>query len=93
MRWRHPGLACLAALLLGTAPAAARAQEDGRFEIRNAYVERVDGEWLLDVRLDLALADAARQAFEEGVPLTLKLEAEASVERRFLPSATVASLT
>ncbi|MBX3704676.1 MAG: DUF4390 domain-containing protein, partial [Steroidobacteraceae bacterium] len=54
---------------------------------------RVDGEWLLDVRLDLALADAARQAFEEGVPLTLKLEADASVERRFLPSATVASLT
>jgi hypothetical protein len=92
MRWRHPGLACLAALLCAAAPASAPAQDDGRFEIRNAYVERVSGEWMLDVRLDLALADAARQAFDEGVPLVLELEAEASVERRFLPDETVVSI-
>lgn len=91
MRWRHPGLACLAALLCAAAPAAA--QDDGRFEIRNAYVENVNGQWLLDVRLDLALADAARQAFEEGVPLVLELEVEASVERRFLPDETVVSFS
>lgn len=93
MRWRHPGLACLAALLCAGLPAAAPAQDEGRFEVRNAYVERVDGTWLLDVRLDLALADAARQAFEEGVPLVLELEVEATVERRFLPDATVVSFT
>lgn len=93
MRWRRPGLACLAALLCAAAGAAAQAQDEGRFEIRNAYVERANGEWLLDVRLDLALADAARQAFDEGVPLVLELEAEASVERRFLPDETVVSLT
>ncbi len=38
--------------------------------------ELVNDAWLLDVRLDLALADAARQAFEEGVPLVLELEIE-----------------
>ena len=43
--------------------------------------------------LDLALAEGARQAFDEGVPLVLELEVEASVERRFLPDATVVSLT
>jgi len=74
------------AALLGAAAGSARADDDGRFEIRNAYVEIVGDNWQLDVRLDLALADAARQAFEEGVPLVLKLEIEASVERRFLPA-------
>lgn len=92
MRWRRPGLACLAALLCAATGTAAQAQDPGRFEIRNAYVERANGEWLLDVRLDLALADAARQAFDEGVPLVLELEAEASVERRFLPDETVVSV-
>ena len=72
--------------LLGAAAGSARADDDGRFEIRNAYVEIVGDNWQLDVRLDLALADAARQAFQEGVPLVLKLEIEASVERRFLPA-------
>jgi hypothetical protein len=77
------------AALLGAAAGSARADDDGRFEIRNAYVEIVGDNWQLDVRLDLALADAARQAFEEGVPLVLKLEIEASVERRFLPANTI----
>jgi hypothetical protein len=71
-------------------PAAA---DDGRFEIRNAYVELVADVWQLDVRLDLGLSEAASQAFDEGVPLTLLLEAEATTARRFLPDATVVSLT
>lgn len=82
----------LAALLgMATAPVAV-AQEAERFEIRNAYVELVNGDWLLDVRLDVALAAAARQAFAQGVPLVLRLEVEASVERRLLPSDEVVSL-
>ena len=86
-RWLIPFVA-----LLGVAAAcAARAQDEGRFEVRNAYVELVNGTWQLDVRLDLALADAARQAFEEGVPLVLQLEIEASVDRRLLPSDEVVS--
>lgn len=83
-----------AALVGAAALPAARAQDaDGRFEIRNAYVELVNGAWQLDVRLDLALADAARQAFDEGVPLVLKLEIEASVERRLLPADDVVEMT
>ncbi len=92
-RWRHAGLALVAALWCAAAGHAAHAADDGRFEVRNAFVELKDDVWLLDVRLDLALADAARQAFEDGVPLVLELEAEASVERRFLPDETVASVT
>lgn len=91
MRWRHPRLAWLAALLCAALPGAAPAQDDGRFEIRNAFVEHTGDGWLLDVRLDLALADAAQQSFDEGVPLVLELEVEASVERRFLPDQTVVS--
>jgi hypothetical protein len=79
----------IVAVLLGAAAVSARADDEGRFEVRNAYVELVGDNWQLDVRLDLALADAARQAFEEGVPLVLKLEIEASVERRFLPANTI----
>jgi hypothetical protein len=88
-RW----LVSLFALFGAAMSATASAQESERFEVRNAYVELVNGAWLLDVRLDLALADAARQAFEEGVPLVLRLEAEASVDRRLLPADEVASLT
>ncbi len=82
------------AVLVGAASAlAARAQDAGRFEVRNAYVELVNGAWQLDVSLDLGLAEAARQAFEEGVPLVLRLEIEATVERRLLPAQEVVSMT
>jgi Domain of unknown function (DUF4390) len=88
-RW----LILLVALSCAAAAFAARAQDAGRFEIRNAYVELVNGSWQLDVRLDLALAQAAQQAFEEGVPLTLSLEVEATVERRLLLDEDVVSMT
>lgn len=87
-RW----LVAFAALLGAASFPLAGAQETERFEVRNAYVELVNGEWLLDVRLDLALAEAARQAFEQGVPLVLRLEIEASVERRLLPAEEVVSM-
>lgn len=93
MRGQCRWLVLCIALLGAAATFAARAQENGRFEIRNAYVELSNDVWQLDVRLDLALADAARQAFEEGVPLLLELEIEGSLERRLLPDATVVSLT
>jgi len=92
---RHPGLAFCAAIACAALGLSASAQEaaEGRLDIRNAYVELVDGIWRLDVRLDLELADAARQAFAEGVPLVVTLETEASVERRYLPDETVVELT
>lgn len=92
-RWRHPGSVYVAAMLFATLCLRASAAEDGRFEIRNAYVEVVGDAWLLDVRLDLGLSQSARDAFDEGVPLTLLLEAEATTARRFLPDETVVSLT
>ena len=82
------------AVLVGAAVTlAALAQNPGRFQVRNAYVELVNGAWQLDVSLDLGLADAARRAFEEGVPLVLRLEIEATVDRRLLPAEEVVSLT
>lgn len=92
-RWRHPWLVCVAALLSAAPGLGASADDANRFEIRNAYVELKDGSWQLDVRLDLGLSGAARQAFDEGVPLTLQLEVEASTARRFLPDDTVVSMT
>jgi hypothetical protein len=92
-RWRHPGLVFVAAPLFAALALCASAQDEGRFEIRNAYVERVADAWQLDVRLDLGLSKSARRAFDEGVPLTLLLEAEASTGRRLLPDDTVVSLT
>jgi hypothetical protein len=85
-------LLALAALVAAAAAPVAQAQEADRFEVRNAYVELANGEWLLDVRLDLALAEAAQQAFEQGVPLVLRLEIEASVDRRLLPAEEVVSM-
>ena len=92
-RWRHPGLVLITALLFAALALRVFAADDGRFEIRNAYVELVGDRWQLDVRLDLGLSEAARQAFDEGVPLTLLVEAEATTVRRFLPDETVVSLT
>jgi len=92
---RHPRLAFCAAIACAALGLSASAQDaaEGRLDIRNAYVELVDGVWRLDVRLDLELADAAREAFAEGVPLVVTLETEASVERRYLPDETVVELT
>ena len=88
-RWLH----AFAALAGAAIALAAHPQETTRFEVRNAYVELVNDAWQLDVSLDLGLADVARQAFEEGVPLVLELEVEVNVERRFLPDAEVVSMT
>lgn len=92
---RNPGFLIFAALTCPLLAAVAAGQDgaEGRFEIRNAFVELADDVWRLDVRLDLVLADAARDAFAEGVPLVLALEVEGSVERRFLPDETVVALT
>jgi hypothetical protein len=88
-RW----LVAFVALIGAAAACAAHAQDAGRFEVRNAYVELVNGAWQLDVSLDLGLGNAARQAFAEGVPLALVLEVEASLDRRLMWSDEVVSMT
>jgi hypothetical protein len=78
----------LAGLLFAAAPAAAAE----RFEIRNAFAEPVNGVWNLNAIIDLGLTDAAREALDEGISLTLVLDVEITVERRFLPDASIAEL-
>lgn len=66
--------------------------QDGRFEVRSAFLEVTDGVWNLEARLQLGLSPAARRAIDEGVPVTLTLEAEIRRVRRFLRDEAVASL-
>lgn len=81
-----------ALLWLGALLACAAVAAESRFEIRNAFAEPVNGVWQLNANLDLGLSEAALEAVQEGIPLTLVLEIEVSRERRFLPDAGVAEL-
>lgn len=93
MRWPLPALLGLA-LLLGPLLHGGEASADGaeRFAVRNAFVELAGDQWQLQVSLDLELGEAALAALHEGIPLTLRLEAEAHSARRLLPDAKVAAL-
>lgn len=79
----------LAAALLVCAPALG---QDRRFDVRSAFVERVEDVWHLTATLDLFLSDAAREALAESIPLDLRLDVVLSGERGFLPGETVAQL-
>jgi hypothetical protein len=79
-------------LWLGALLACVAVAADARFEIRNAFAEPVDGVWQLNANIDLGLSEAALEAVQEGIPLTLVAEIEVSRERRFLPDAGVAEL-
>lgn len=86
------GLPRWAALGLGALLAWAAVAADARFEIRNAFAEPVEGVWQLNANVELGLSEAAVEALEEGIPLTLVLEILVSRERRFLPDTGVAEL-
>ncbi|HUO81613.1 MAG TPA: DUF4390 domain-containing protein [Gammaproteobacteria bacterium] len=85
---RLVGLIALAAVLWQ--PAAA--QDEGRFDIRSAYTSLRDGVYFLDARVEYRLSDAALEALESGVALTLELQIEVTRRRRFLPDPEVAML-
>jgi hypothetical protein len=86
------GLRHFALLWLGVALAAGAWAADGRFEIRRAFAEPVNGVWQLNATLDLSLSRAAREALDEGIPLTLVLDIVVTRERRLLPDEDVAEL-
>lgn len=86
------GLSCIALLWLGGTLAPGALAAEGRFEIRNAFAQPVDGVWQLGAIVDLSLSDAARDALAEGIPLTLVLDIVVTRERRFLPDEDVAEL-
>ena len=86
---------CVALLIAWLAvlasPVEARTKEE-RFEVRSAFLELSGGVWHLNARLQLGLSPAAHRAIEDGVPVTLTLEAEITRVRRLLRDETVASL-
>jgi uncharacterized protein DUF4390 len=84
-------IAASIALLYAALTAPAWAAE-ARFEIRTAYVEPVDGIYLLTAQLRFDLPDGARQAVRDGVVLTLDVDLVLHRARRFWFDASVASL-
>ena len=88
----HFGLKRMAAFAFGLLLACAAVAEQGRFSIRNAFVEPAGGVWQLNAIVELGLSAAAEEALAEGIPLTLLLEILITKERRFLPDTEVASL-
>ena len=78
--------------LVVLAIAAVAQAQDERFEVRSAFLDLGDGVWHLDARLQLGLSPAARRAIDDGVPVTLTLEAEIRRVRRFMRDEGIARL-
>lgn len=82
---------CLVALgLLATPPVQA---VEGRFEVRSAALELIDGVYFLDARVQYRLSTQALNALEAGVALTIELQLEVERRRRLLPNQTIATLS
>jgi hypothetical protein len=62
------------------------------FEIRSAYVEPVDGIYMLTAQFSFSLPEGARQAVRDGVVLTLDIDLNLQRARRFWFDDTVATL-
>ena len=86
-----PRLALIGALSLLPLIAVLAAAEPP-FGIRTAYVQLVDGVYLLSARLHLPLNEKLREALKDGVALKLELELELNGSRRFWLDEGVASL-
>jgi len=70
----------------------ARADESGGFVIRTAYTELQNGVYYLNADVDLSLSDAAVNALENGLPLTVELQIQIIRHRRLVWDKTVAEL-
>src|SRR5271163_5077102 len=66
---------------------------EGRFEVRSADLELLDGVYHMNARLDLPVSDVVRRGLAEGVPLSLELDLSIKRVRQLLPNSTVAELT
>ena len=64
-----------------------RPNHEGYFDVRSATTVLVEGNHMLDSRLQLFLSDEALNALNSGVPLTIELSIEIIRTRRFLPDA------
>ncbi len=87
--WLYALLLSVAALVSWT---EARAVE-GRFEVRSATMDLIDGVYYLDARVQYRLSAEALEALEAGVALTIELQMEVNRRRRLLPNQGIATLT
>ncbi len=85
-------LVALVIVALGLSGLSQAQPVSGRFEVRSAYAESVDGVYYVNATVDYTLSEAAIGALKSGVPLTLELEIELNHARRYLPDPTVAVL-
>jgi hypothetical protein len=66
---------------------------EGRFEVRSADLELINGVYHMNARLQLPISDAVRRGLAEGVPLSLEVDLNIKRVRQLLPNSTVAELT
>ena len=89
---RGPGYRSIAAALLWMLLCNhALAQDDastGRFDVRSAYTQVLDGVYHVSAQIDYGLTQPAIDALRNGVPLTFKLDIEVSRKRRWMPDVT-----
>ncbi len=79
--------------VVAAAPAEVLALEDGgRFEVRTATLEPVEGVLQLNATLDLSLSRSALRALRDGVPVQLELDVAVNRRRSYLPDEEVAFL-
>ena len=80
--WPAVWLAVCSLLLVVTEPStSAPGEAEAGFDIRNARTELVDGVYVLHADLSFVFSDAALEAIENGIPVTIILEMEVLRER------------
>jgi Domain of unknown function (DUF4390) len=84
--------ACLVLCLIATAVPVAHAEDESKLKIREVQSALDEGVYELDVKTDLTLPDAARQAVESGLTLRLTYEITVDRVRRYMPDAGIAAL-
>jgi hypothetical protein len=87
-----PSLLVVLATAQALVPGRTWAEAAPELGVRTAYVQLVEGVYLLNARLQLPLSNRVRAALNDGVPLTLILELEVSRARHYWLDEGVASL-
>ena len=80
--WPAVWLAVCSLLLVVTEPTISAPEEiEAGFDIRNARTRLVDGVYLLDADISFVFSEAALEAIENGVPITIILEMQVLRQR------------
>lgn len=62
------------------------------FDVRTAFVHKVDGVYYLNAQVDYTLTDGALRGLQNGVTMAMEVQLEVNRVRRFLPDDTVHTL-